>query len=500
MLLLLDNARSTEQVRPLLPGSPGCMVLITSRSQLTGLVAAEGARPLPLDLLSPAEALELFARRMGADRVAAEPAAASELIEQSARLPLALSVTCARAVTRPGVALGDLAAELRDARGRLDALENDDVTTDLRAVFSWSYHRLSPQAARMFRLLGLHPGPDISAAAAASLAGTAATAARAALAELTGASLLVEDRCGRFGCHELLRAYAAERAAADETADQREKARGRLFDHYVRSARAGSARLYPGRSQVQPSPEKPHVIPEEFKTYEAVLGWFAAENRVLRAVHAMAFESGHDDSCWTLAWYWTPLLLRSGQLPAVAALQRTSLACALRLRDPVALAHVHYELGHVSERLGDFEEGHAHLAQALELFAMLGDEVNIAQTRHGLSALLNRQGRYAEALEHAKEGLRLRRSVATPAMVAYSENAVGWLYAHLGQYAEALRHCEHALELHRESGSRTGAADTLDSIAFVYEQLGDTEQAIAHYQEALDIYRNIGDPEGESRG
>jgi len=500
MLLLLDNARSTEQVRPLLPGSPGCMVLITSRSQLTGLVAAEGARLLPLDLLSPAEALEFFTRRMGADRIAAEPAAATELIDQSARLPLALSVTCARAVTRPGVALGDLAAELRDARGRLDALENDDVTTDLRAVFSWSYHRLSPQAARMFRLLGLHPGPDISAAAAASLAGTTPGAARVALAELTGASLLVEDRCGRFGCHELLRAYAAERATADETADQREKARGRLLDHYVRTARAGSARLYPGRSQVQPSPEKPHVIPEEFKTYEAVLEWFAAESRVLRAVHAMAFESGHDDSCWMLAWYWTPLLLRSGQLPAVAALQRTSLACALRLRDPVALAHVHYELGHVSERLGDFEEGHAHLAQALDLFAMLGDEVNIAQSRHGLSALLNRQGRYAEALEHATEGLRLRRLVATPAMVAYSENAVGWLYAHLGQYAEALRHCEHALELHRESGSRTGAADTLDSIAFVYDQLGDTGQALAHYQQALDIYRNIGDPEGESRG
>jgi DNA-binding SARP family transcriptional activator/tetratricopeptide (TPR) repeat protein len=500
MLLLLDNARSTEQVRPLLPGSPGCMVLITSRSQLTGLVAAEGARPLPLGLLSPAEAMEFLTRRMGADRIAAEPAAATELIEQSARLPLALSVTCARAVTRPGVALVDLAAELRDARGRLDALESDDVTTDLRAVFSWSYHRLSPQAARMFRLLGLHPGTDISAAAAVSLAGTTLPAARAALAELTGASLLVEDRCGRFGCHELLRAYAAECAAADETANQREQARGRLLDHYVRTARNGSARLYPGRSQVPPPPEKPHVTPEEFKTYEAVLAWFAAENRVLRAVHAMAFESGHDDSCWTLAWYWTPILLRSGQLPAVAALQRTSLACALRLRAPVALAHVHYELGHVSERLGDFEEGHAHLAQALELFMMLGDEVNIAQARHGLSLLLNRQGRYAEALDHAKEALRLRRSFANPAMVAYSENAVGWLYAHLGQYAEALRHCGQALELHRESGSRSGAADTLDSIAYVYERLGDTGQALAHYEQALDIYRNISDPEGESRG
>jgi DNA-binding SARP family transcriptional activator/tetratricopeptide (TPR) repeat protein len=497
MLLLLDNAQSTEQVRPLLPASPGCMVVITSRSQLTGLVAAEGARPLPLDLLSTADARELLTHRMGRERVAAEPAAAAELVEQSARLPLALSLTCARAVTRPGAPLADLAAELRDARGRLDALVTDDVTTDLRAVFSWSYQRLSAEAARMFRLLGLHPGPDTSAAAAASLAGTTVPAARSALAELTRASLLTEDSAGRFGCHELLRAYAAERAAADETADEREAARCRMLDHYVRTARAGSARLYPGRRQVLAPPGKPNVMPEEFASYEGVLAWFGAENRVLGAIYAMAAESGRDDYCWTLAWYWSPILLRRGQMPEVAALQRTALVCALRLRDPVALAHVHYELGHVSGRLGDFAEGQAHLSQALNLFTTLGDRVNIAQARHGLASLLNRQGYYAEALEHAMAALRLRRSFADPAVVAYSENAVGWLYAHLGQYAEALRHCGHALALHRESGSRSGAADTLDSIAYVYEQLADRQQALAHYEQALDLYRNIGDPEGE---
>jgi DNA-binding SARP family transcriptional activator/tetratricopeptide (TPR) repeat protein len=499
MLLLLDNARSTEQVRPLLPGSPGCMVVITSRTQLTGLVAAEGARPLSLDLLSTAEARELLNHRMGTERVAAEPTAASELVEQSARLPLALSVTCARAVTRPGAALADLAAELRDARGRLDALETDDVTTDLRAVFSWSYQRLSARAAQMFRLLGLHPGPDISAAAAASLAGTAVPTARSALTELTRASLLTEDKSGRFGCHELLRAYAAERAAADETADEREAARCRLLDHYVRTALAGSSRLYPGRTQVQPPPGKPHVTPEVFTSYEAVLAWFAAESRVLHGVHAMAAESGRDDYCWTLAWYWSPLLQRRGQVGEVATLMRRSLESALRLRDPVALAHVHYELGYLSGRLGDYAEGHAHLPRALELFRMLGDRVNIAQVEHGLAFLLDQQGRYAEALEHAMAALRLRRLLADPAVVAYSENGVGWLYAHLGQYAEALRHCGHALALHRESGSRSGAADTLDSIAYVYEQLADHEQALAHYEQALDIYRNIGDLDNESR-
>jgi DNA-binding SARP family transcriptional activator/tetratricopeptide (TPR) repeat protein len=499
MLLLLDNAQSTEQVRPLLPASPGCMVLITSRSQLTGLVAAEGARPLPLDLLSTADARELLTHRMGPERVAAEPAAAAELVEQSARLPLALSVTCARAVTRPGAPLADLAAELRDARGRLDALVTDDVTTDLRAVFSWSYQRLSAEAARMFRLLGLHPGPDTSAAAAASLAGTTVPAARSALAELTRASLLAEDRDGRFGCHELLRAYAAERAAADETADEREAARCRLLDHYLQTARGGSARLYPGRSKVQPPPGKPGVTPETFTSYEAVLQWFGAENRVLHAVHAMAAESGRDDCCWVLAWYWSPILQRRGQIREVAGLMRRSLESALRLRDSVALAHVHYELGYVSGQLGDYAEGHAHLPRALDLFRMLDDRVNIALAEHGLASLLDQEGRYAEALEHATAALQLRRRFANPAVVAYSENGVGWLYAHLGQYAEALRHCGYALALHRESGSRSGAADTLDSIGYVYVQLADREQALAHYEQALDLYRNIGDAENESR-
>jgi DNA-binding SARP family transcriptional activator/tetratricopeptide (TPR) repeat protein len=498
MMLLLDNARSTEQVRPLLPGSPGCMVVITSRSQLTGLVAAEGARPLALDVLSGAEARELLAKRLGADRIDAEPAATAELIGQSAGLPLALSVTCARAVTRPGVALSDLAAELRDARGRLDVLETGDVTTDLRAVFSWSYRKLSERAARMFRLLGLHPGPDISAAAAASLAGIPLTAARAALSELTRASLLAEDTGGRFGCHDLLRAYAAEQAAATDSADEWDEARRRLLDHYLRTACAGTARLYPARGRVGLPPVPQGVVPEEFTAYETVLAWFDAESRVLHAVTAMAAEQGFDDYCWKLAWCWAPLLKRRGQLSEVVATQQAALAAARRLGDLVSLAHVYYELGHVTGRLGDFAAAHAYLGQALELFTQLGDRPNIAQARHGLAQLLSMQSRYPEALEHATEALRLRRLFADRAMVAYSENGIGWINAHLGRYHEALLHCGRALELHRESGSRSGAADTLDSIAFAYRGLADYRQAIAHYEQALDIYRSIGDLEGES--
>jgi DNA-binding SARP family transcriptional activator len=499
MLLLLDNARSTEQVRPLLPASPGCMVVITSRNQLTGLVAAEGARLLPLGVLSTAEATELLAGRLGTERVAAEPDAAAELAGYCAGLPLALSVTCARAVTRPGVALRDVAAELRDARGRLDALETGDEVTDLRAVFSWSYRKLSPSAARMFRLLGLHQGPDISVAAAASLAGLPVGEARGALTELTRASLLTEDAAGRLSCHELLRAYAAEQAAEGDRPVERDAARRRLADHYVRTARAASERLYPARGHVELPPWPPDVAPEKFASYEAALAWFDAEHRVLQeAIIAMAAEPGLEAYCWTLAWHWSPILKRRNQLQEVAALQRMALACALRLGDPVALAHVHYDLGHVAGRLGDFAESQEHLTLALELFTELEDQVSVGQVRHGLALLLSHQHRYAEALDHATEALRLRSAFAAPAVVAYSENAVGWISAHLGRHAEALLHCGRALELHRESGSRSGAADTLDSMGYTYDQLADYGQAIAHYEQAVDIYRDIGDAENHA--
>jgi DNA-binding SARP family transcriptional activator/tetratricopeptide (TPR) repeat protein len=498
MLLLLDNARSTEQVRPLLPGSPGCMVIVTSRSQLTGLVAAEGARLLSLDVMSGTEARELLAGRLGEGRVAAEPAAAGELILRSAGLPLALSVTCARAVSRPGLALADLASELRDARGRLDVLQTDDAATDLRAVFSWSYDRLSESAARMFRLLGTHPGPDVSAAAAASLAGVPAGQARVILAELTRASLLTEGPPGRFTFHDLLRVYAAECAASTPAGDERDQARLRLVDHYVRTASVGSRRVYPGRHRMELPPAPEGVEPEEFGSYEEVLDWFGAEHHVLRAIVALAAERGLDTYCWKLAWVWAPLLKRRGMLHEDVAVQRIALTAARRLADPVSLGHVHYELGHVYSRLGKLTYADAHLSRALEMFTGLGDRVNIGQAEHGIALLLNLQGRWREALPHATEALRLRRSFGDRAMVAYSENAVGWIYANLGNYTEGLRHCRRALELHRESGSRSGAADTLDSIALAYSGLGDYERAMAHYQQALLAYRGIGDPEGEA--
>ena len=500
MLLLLDNAHDADQVRPLLPGSPGCMVLVTSRSQLTGLVV-EGARPVPLDVLDAREAAELVASRLGAERTEAEAAAVAAIVEHSAGLPLALSVTCARAVASPALRLSDLAAELADTRGRLDALRTGEETTDLRAVFSWSADKLSDEAARMFRLLSVHYGPDISAAAAASLAAITLAAARTALAELTRASLLTEDAAGRFGCHDLLRAYAAELAAAMLTSAERDLARRRVFDHYLRSAHAAAARLYPARGLV-PLPEaRDGVAAEEFSghdAYDAALAWFGAEHDVLYNVIEQAAARRQDEYCWKLAWYWAPLLNRRGRLHELLAVQRTAALAAGRLGDRDALAHVHTELGNVSGRLGDHQTADEHLRQALELFTELGDQASVGLVLFGLGALLGQQNRYDEALDHAVGALRLRRSIGDNASTAYSENAVGWILAHLGQPDAGLWYCRRALEMHSEAGSRSGIADTLDSIAYAHGQLEDYEQSAAHYERAIAMFRQLGDPQGEA--
>jgi tetratricopeptide (TPR) repeat protein len=512
VLLLLDNAHDAGQVRPLLPGSAGCLVLVTSRSQLTGLAVADGARLLPLGVLDGGEAASLLAGRLGPARVSAEPDAVAALVGRAAGLPLALSVTCARAASRPGALLSDLAAELADARDRLDALRTGDATTDLRAVFSWSVDKLSAPAARAFRLLSLHPGPDISAPAAASLLGAALPQARAALAELARASLLTEDAVGRFGYHDLLRAYAAELSAATDGAADRDAALRRILDHYLRSAQAGVARLFPARSRLRLPPPRPGVTVEEFGTgpagrgaagpdtgsYDAALAWFTAEQRVLRGVLELAVAHGLDEHCWKLAWFWAPKLKRHGRMHEVLAVQRTALAAAERLGDADALAHVHYDLGHANDWLGDHPAADLHLRRALALFTEAGDRPGVGQAQQGLAMLLAGQDRYAEALEHAREGLRLYRAFADSAAVAFSENTVGWILAHLGRCDDALLHCRLALELHRESGNRSGTADTLDSIAFAYSQSGDHARAIDYFEQAQAVYQQLGDTAHEA--
>jgi len=295
MLIVLDNARDPAQVRPLLPAWPGCLVLVTSRNQLTGLAAADGAHLLTLDVLTEPEARALLERRLGTGRVTGQAAAVTELTRLCARLPLALSIAAARAAACPGLSLTALAAELRGTPARLDALGTGDAATDVRTVFSWSCQQLTGPGARMFRLLAVHPGPDITAPAAASLSGVPLPQARHALAELASAHLITEHAPGRYAFHDLLRVYAAEQARARESEPERDAAEHRVLDHYLHTAAAAALLLHPDHEPISLNPPQPGVQPEELTSRRQALDWVAAEPHVLLAVisHAPSTGSAH---------------------------------------------------------------------------------------------------------------------------------------------------------------------------------------------------------------
>ena len=497
MLIVLDNARNGAQVRPLLPGAPGSLVVVTSRNELTGLVAAEGAVPLTLDVLGDAEAHEMLARRLGQARVAAEPGAADEIIAACARLPLALGIAVGRAAGRPKRPLTELAAELHDARGRLDALEAGDAVTNVRAVLSWSYDQLSEPAARMFRLLGVHPGPDISLSAAASLAGLPRADAGTALRELARTHMVAEYLPARFTFHDLLRAYAADLAERIDPEPERRAAVHRVLDHYLHTAMAASNRFSPFRSPLQLAGPQPGVLPADVTDKDQAMAWFDAEVPVLLALIAYADASDFDTHAWQLPWTLGPFFNRRGRWQDYTSTQQTSLAAATRLADTLALAHAHHLLGHVQSQTGAYEEADPNFRRALDLFRELGDRANEAVVLNGLAGMLEKQERYPEALAVALDALRMLKAVGHWWTQATLENGVGWLYAHLGQYDRALTHCQRALSLHRDSGHRGGTADTLDSIGYVYLHLGDTAQAKANYTKAIEAYREIGAPFGE---
>ena len=301
MLVVLDNARDADQVRPLLPGSAGCLVLVTSRDQLSGLIAVHGAQSLTLDLLTPEEARDLLTHRLGAARVAMQSEVVGELVELCARLPLALNITAARAAMRPGFPLAVFAAELRETRDRLAVLDAGDPATNVRAAFSWSYQTLSPAAARMFRLLGVHPGPDITVPAAASLTALDRDQARTALNELTTAHLLTEHAPGRYAFHDLLRAYATEQSRTHDTHEQRSQALHRALDHYVHTVRRADRLLNSPGDQAPFAVPEPGVTPETPTDGQQAWNWFTAEHQVLLAAIAQAAAHGLDTRIHQLA-------------------------------------------------------------------------------------------------------------------------------------------------------------------------------------------------------
>ena len=493
MLIVLDNARDVDQVRPLLPGAPGCLALVTSRARLAGLAVGEGAHLITLDVLTQEEARQLLRGLLGPRRAAAEPRAVDELIGLCARLPLALAVAAARVVDRPDFQLAALAAELRDAADRLDILDAGDPASSVRAVLSWSYESMRAPAARMFRLIGVHAGPDISAPAAASLAGIGQAQARHILTELTCAHLLAEHSPGRYAFHDLLRAYAADRAAAVDTKEARHAAIHRVLDHYLHTARTADRLLNPARDPIAPAACAAGVLPEQPGDYGQATAWFKAEHQVLLGAVSLAADTGLGPHSWQLPWALVDYLEFSGHWHDWIATQQIGLTAARRLGDRAGEARCCRGLGCAYARIGRDQDAHAHLSQALGLFCRAGDRVGEARTHQDLSWLFDRQGRPDQALHHDRLALGLYQQEGHRAGQANALNAIGWLHALLGDHRQALDYCGQALAMHRALGNRRGQAATWDSLGYAHHHLGQLTEAITCYRQSLDVFRQLAD-------
>jgi DNA-binding SARP family transcriptional activator/tetratricopeptide (TPR) repeat protein len=499
ILVLLDNARDAEQVRPLLPGAPGCLALVTSRHQLTGLVVTEGAHPLTLDLLTIDESRDLLARRLGPERTTAEPEATDEVIALCAHLPLALAIMAARAATKPALPLAALARQLRETASQLDAFDSDDPLTNLRTVLACSYQALTAVAARMFRLLGMLPGPDFTASAAGGLADRPLATTQVLLGDLARAHLIMEHVPGRYTLHDLLRAYATEQAHLHDTARERHTAIHRLLDHYLHSANAAARLLSPNCDALFTLPvPNPAVAIETFADPEHAWAWFTAEHHVLIAAVNHATAARLDHHIYHLAWTLVVFLDRQGLWLDSLATQHLALAAAERVGDRSGQALTIQEIGRGKWRLGQYDSAYRHFQHALDLFSELGDHVGKARTHLRFGLVLERRNQISEALNGAEEAHRLYEAAGHKWGQAKALNAIGWYCTLLGDHPRAVTHCRQALTRFQEIDDQEGQADTWDSLGHAHHRLGDHEQALVCYQRSIDLYREIGARRGEA--
>ncbi|MEU9338161.1 BTAD domain-containing putative transcriptional regulator [Streptomyces sp. NPDC048290] len=499
MLILLDNARDAEQVRPLLPGARGCLVIVTSRNRLTGLVVGEGAHPLTLEELTVEEAHDLLARRLGARRLAAEPEATAEIIARCARLPLALAIVAARAAAHPAFPLAAVAAELRDSHGSLDAFEagDDDLTTDVRAVFSWSYQALSAPAARLFRLLALHCGPELSAPAAIGLAGLTPKEARRLLGELTRAHLLTEHFPGRYTLHDLLRVYAAERVAAEESTEERDGAVERLLAWYLHTADAAYPLLTPKRPRIPLDPPPEGCRPLEFAGHEQALQWCEDERVNLVGAVQQAAAAGLHGIAWRLpAVLWGFFYLRSHHTDWLDT-TRTALVAARAAGDRAGEARALTDQANALRAATRYDEAVAHLRQAKDLFRELGDTQGRISTVSNLGDAYLQAGRLPEAVDHIRRGLALHRLAGNPWGVSITLANLGDAYQRQGRFSEAVDCLEQALTMLREQRNRWVEGVVLDLLGTVHARLERPTDAIAFYEEALKTHHDVGNRWGE---
>ncbi len=493
ILVLLDNAHDAAQVVPLLPGSSTCAVVITSRSRLAGLMLAHGAQPLALNVLAPGEAGDLLSERLDARRLADEPDAVTEIIGHCGGMPLALGIVACRAALHPGTPLATFAAELRETTTRLGALDYGDADTSVQAVLSSSYRALTHEQARVFRLLGLVPGPDISLAAAAAVSGLPESRTAQIMSTLEDASLVALHLPGRYRMHDLIRLYARQQAMDDEPPTRREAALRQLTDFYLRTSNAADRLLDPHSPPVA-LPTTAPIGPELRLANESeAMAWLDAEHSCLLAVQKTAADHGWHDTVWQLAWGLTTFHLRRGHLRDDVAVWCAALTAARQLEDPHTEALAHRMVGDTYSRIGDHKSALDHLRQALALAEQAGDTPGEAHAHTTLSHAWAEQNDEKKALRHAALALPLYRELGNAVWEARTLNQMGRLSARLGDSEKGKAHCISALILSRNNKDRHGEAAALSSLAHMAKLADQTTESIEYYEKALALYRDLGD-------
>ncbi|MEV7046185.1 tetratricopeptide repeat protein [Amycolatopsis sp. NPDC051061] len=489
VLIVLDNANGAEHVRPLLPGAAGCMVVVTSRDSLTGLVVTESATRLTLALLSQEESQDLVREIIGSSREAAEPEAVDELVRLCARLPLALRIAASR-VSTSASNISELVAELIDDRYRLDTLSSDrDERARVRAVFDWSYEQLTASEARLFRHLGLHVGPDFSLHAAAAVAGLDLVVARRLLERLAAVHLIEPSLGGRYRFHDLLHNYAGEQARRHEKEPERDHVLELLIDWYAHTARACDELVFPGFLRLPGRATAPANVPAIHDRVQA-LRWLETE----RANLLSALQQAVLHEFWNLAIHLADstafLSARGSRIEWLKAIQ-AGLTAAQRSDDHYAETSFHMCRGEALTFLRRWDDAIESYNFGLSIATSLEDQWHQAFGLNGLGVLFCRQRRFTEALEYLQKALTLTHDINTGRFEAVIHGNLSRAYTGLGRYRQALEHGEHDLALRRRLGDPEGEAGALHNVASAVQGLGDHEQAITLSREAITLGRQV---------
>ncbi|MCI4066132.1 tetratricopeptide repeat protein [Micromonospora sp. R77] len=491
ILIVLDNVRTADQVRPLLPATSTSVVLVTSRDRLTGLVAATAAQPLPLGPLTPPAARALLRSRLG-HRRGATADGLSDIVAACGGLPLALTIAGARLATRPLLSIPQLAAELL-AAGTLDALDGEDPYTDVRTVLSWSYRALTDRPARLFRLLAVQHWQNITVPAAASVAGMSPAQADRALAALARLHLIDESAPGRFLQHDVLHRYATELLHAKETAAERSAARDRLLAHYAGTAVAAARLLEPHREMPPVPTVGPDVYPAVLSDVDTARQWLDTNRAELVNAAREAYATGAYPAAGLIAAALATYLQRHGHWHDQAAVARIALRAAVRLGDPAARALAHRGTARALIRLHRHAEAEVHLRRSLRVARRLGDRLGQARALNGLALVAQHRRRYAEALRLNGESLALFLAAGHLSGAASTLNDIGWQQNLLGRHRRALTSCEQARVWLERLGDIHGQACAWDSLGHIHAQLGSHGRAARCFHEAVRLFRLLGE-------